>query len=379
MVQLRLEPPYELSEAAVDEALAGPPRRRVRLLAEQPDRQRPTARGDRLARIAHERARDRGRGIRRVRRRERLEARRRPPERRRGAHLLEGVRDGRARARLRADEPEVVADLQRVRLPYHLSSLTQAAGIVALRHTRAKRRRCSTRSGRNATASSANSRDRRRDGLPDRGELRAVRAAATPRREGGLAGAARSRRARARPDGGGAERAARHRRRGARGRPVPDEPPGGAVRDEPHRDGHSDHEGDRHHRRAEPRRCGLEQRPTPASRSSTTCCSSSASTPAGTSTSRARATCRSTATTPSRTAASRSAPALAEALGDKAGIRRFASITVPLDEAAVEVCPRSRGAELRRARGARAVRDDRRLRHRACSRTSCARSRRPRT
>jgi len=29
--------------------------------------------------------------------------------------------------------------------------------------------------------------------------------------------------------------------------------------------------------------------------------------------------------------------ALAEALGDKAGVRRFASITVPLDEAAVEV------------------------------------------
>ncbi|MGH2580140.1 MAG: imidazoleglycerol-phosphate dehydratase HisB, partial [Actinomycetota bacterium] len=29
--------------------------------------------------------------------------------------------------------------------------------------------------------------------------------------------------------------------------------------------------------------------------------------------------------------------ALAEALGDKSGIRRFASITVPLDEAAVEV------------------------------------------
>ncbi|MGZ8613399.1 MAG: histidinol-phosphate transaminase [Actinomycetota bacterium] len=31
--------------------------------------------------------------------------------------------------------PEVVADLQRVRLPYHMSALTQAAGIVALRHT----------------------------------------------------------------------------------------------------------------------------------------------------------------------------------------------------------------------------------------------------
>jgi histidinol-phosphate aminotransferase len=30
--------------------------------------------------------------------------------------------------------PEVVGDLQRVRLPYHLSTLTQAAGMVALRH-----------------------------------------------------------------------------------------------------------------------------------------------------------------------------------------------------------------------------------------------------
>ena len=30
---------------------------------------------------------------------------------------------------------EVVADLQRVRLPYHMSALAQAAGIVALRHT----------------------------------------------------------------------------------------------------------------------------------------------------------------------------------------------------------------------------------------------------
>jgi histidinol-phosphate aminotransferase len=30
--------------------------------------------------------------------------------------------------------PDVVEDLERVRLPYHLSSLTQAAGLVALRH-----------------------------------------------------------------------------------------------------------------------------------------------------------------------------------------------------------------------------------------------------
>jgi histidinol-phosphate aminotransferase len=31
--------------------------------------------------------------------------------------------------------PDVVSDLQRVRLPYHLSALTQAAGLVALRHS----------------------------------------------------------------------------------------------------------------------------------------------------------------------------------------------------------------------------------------------------
>jgi len=30
--------------------------------------------------------------------------------------------------------PEVIDDLRRVRLPYHLSALTQAAGLVALRH-----------------------------------------------------------------------------------------------------------------------------------------------------------------------------------------------------------------------------------------------------
>jgi histidinol-phosphate aminotransferase len=30
--------------------------------------------------------------------------------------------------------PDVIGDLERVRLPYHLSALTQAAGLVALRH-----------------------------------------------------------------------------------------------------------------------------------------------------------------------------------------------------------------------------------------------------
>ena len=46
---------------------------------------------------------------------------------------------------------------------------------------------------------------------------------------------------------------------------------------------------------------------------------------------------RSTPTTPSRTSASRSARRSREALGDKAGVRRFASGLFPLDEALVEV------------------------------------------
>ena len=45
------------------------------------------------------------------------------------AFALAGARIGYALA-----APDVVGDLQRVRLPYHTSSLTQAAGIVALRH-----------------------------------------------------------------------------------------------------------------------------------------------------------------------------------------------------------------------------------------------------
>jgi histidinol-phosphate aminotransferase len=45
------------------------------------------------------------------------------------AFALAGARIGYALA-----APEVVEDLQRVRLPYHLSALTQAAGLTALRH-----------------------------------------------------------------------------------------------------------------------------------------------------------------------------------------------------------------------------------------------------
>jgi histidinol-phosphate aminotransferase len=45
------------------------------------------------------------------------------------AFALAGVRIGYCLA-----SPEVIEDLRRVRLPYHLSSLTQAAGIAAIRH-----------------------------------------------------------------------------------------------------------------------------------------------------------------------------------------------------------------------------------------------------
>jgi histidinol-phosphate aminotransferase len=45
------------------------------------------------------------------------------------AFALAGARIGYA-----LTSPEVVGDLQRVRLPYHLSALTQAAGLTALRH-----------------------------------------------------------------------------------------------------------------------------------------------------------------------------------------------------------------------------------------------------
>ena len=48
-----------------------------------------------------------------------------------------------------------------------------------------------------------------------------------------------------------------------------------------------------------------------------------------------RATCTSTTTTPSRTSASRSAGRWPQALGDKAGIRRYGACLLPMDEALV--------------------------------------------
>ena len=72
-----------------------------------------------------------------------------------------------------------------------------------------------------------------------------------------------------------------------------------------------------------------------ASGSSTTCSTRSPGTRCSTSRSRPRATCTWTATTRWRTPASRSAWRIAQALGDRAGIRRYADALVPLDEALV--------------------------------------------
>ena len=75
-----------------------------------------------------------------------------------------------------------------------------------------------------------------------------------------------------------------------------------------------------------------------ASRSSTTCSTSSAGTAGSTSTVHGHGRPRGRRPPhASRTPASRSARRFAEALGDKAGVRRFASIALPLDEALVDV------------------------------------------
>ena len=47
------------------------------------------------------------------------------------AFALAGARIGYA-----LGSPDVIGDLQRVRLPYHLSAITQAAGVAALRHAK---------------------------------------------------------------------------------------------------------------------------------------------------------------------------------------------------------------------------------------------------
>ena len=88
--------------------------------------------------------------------------------------------------------PEVVSDLQRVRLPYHMSSLTQAAGIAAIAHTNEAMATLDAIRAQRDRISTATARDRGHHGVPVGRQLRAVRA--TGRREAGVAGVAGSRR-----------------------------------------------------------------------------------------------------------------------------------------------------------------------------------------
>ena len=230
--------------------------------------------------------------------------------------------------------PAVVEDLQRVRLPYHLSALTQAAGVTALRHTEeAAASTAAIRDERDRIVAGP-LRDRRRHGVPVTGQLRPV--PASRRREGGLAAPARSRRAGARSHGGGPERAPGDRRDGARGRPVPEVPRGSArvmgrvgsvarttnetsVTVELALDGEGATEVD----------TGLpffdhmlQQLGKHAGWNLSVRCTGDLEVDGHHTV---------------EDAGLAIGEALAEALGDKAGIRRFASIVVPLDEAAVEV------------------------------------------
>ncbi len=98
-----------------------------------------------------------------------------------------------------------------------------------------------------------------------------------------------------------------------------------------------DHEGDERHRRARARWARAPPRSRPACRSSITCCEQLGK-HAGWDLS---VTCTGDLEVDGHHTVEdvglAIGQALAEALGDKAGIRRFASIVVPLDEAAVEV------------------------------------------
>jgi len=51
-----------------------------------------------------------------------------------GADLLQGLPDGGGPDRLHGRQGSVIEEVLKVRLPYHLSSLTQAAGLTALSH-----------------------------------------------------------------------------------------------------------------------------------------------------------------------------------------------------------------------------------------------------
>ena len=226
-----------LSDHEAELAKASDAERRVRLLAEQPDRQRATGRGRRgvaaatpntLVIVDEAYVEFGGKtALPLVTEHPNVAVVRTFSK----AFALAGARLGYVLA-----DDAVVADLQRVRLPYHLSALSQAAGMAALRAPRRGARRCSRTSARSATASWRGW--ARSPGLTVFPSDANFVLFVPPRRDAVAVwqASARPRRARARPDRGGAERAARHRRGRARGRPVPARPSRRCCPHDPHRE-----------------------------------------------------------------------------------------------------------------------------------------------
>ena len=213
---------------------------------------------------------------------------------------------------------------------------------------------------------------------PVRRELRPVRAAEARRR--GVAGAAGPRRAHPRPLVRRPERAPRHRRH-RRTRSTCSCPHSRRYspheRDRTHRHGDAHHEGDRRPRGARRWTAPGPRPPTPGCRSSITCSSSSARTPGGICT----VTCE--GRPGGRRPPHRGGRGHRGRAGAGGGARRQGGHpAVRVHHRAARRGrgrgrARSLGTRVRRPRGRDPRGDDRHVRHRAWSRTSCARSRPP--
>ena len=160
VTRMRLAPPFRLDEAAVDAGPRRRARRGVRVLAQQPDRQRAAPRDRGLPRRAHRR---RSSWSTRPTSSSAATPRWRSWQSTPNVAVVRTFSKAFAMAGARLGyvltSPDVVADLQRVRLPYHMSALAQAAGIVgaashdrgpgaARRHPRATRPHRRASSGR---------------------------------------------------------------------------------------------------------------------------------------------------------------------------------------------------------------------------------------
>ncbi len=134
------------------------PAPRVPLLAQQPHGHGPVPRRRRGGlRGGAARGGRRRRGVRRVRpagHAERAEPAAGAAAPRRHPDDVEGVRAGRGRLGYLAADPELVNALRLVRMPYHLSSLTQAVALAALRHADVDARNGGGHQGSSGTGSS---------------------------------------------------------------------------------------------------------------------------------------------------------------------------------------------------------------------------------